>query len=191
MRSHSRADFYAKALALVFLSGLAAIGVAIDHWPTPQRLPEIGFAKPERRTPVVQTVEEIAGLGDVLLPLTPAERPRRLVASRPLPRPRWSASFRPEALSVDPAAPEIAPLPLPADVARLTLPLPTLQLAAAPELVETWQPMSAPAMTLVVEEEGFFAGALKKTSASLDKARTSLVDAVRVVGGAFPRILKR
>lgn len=190
MRSHSRADFYAKAVALLALSGLAAAGVAVDNWPAANRIPDIGFGRPELRTPVVQTFQEVSALAYASMEITPVSAKPRIIAPRPMPKPRWAATFR-RGAALLPQAP--APVPLPVET-ELILPMPSFQLAAVPELFEdedTWQPLQAPASTLAQsDEEGFFSAARRKTSASLDKARTSLVDAVRAVGGAV-RILKR
>jgi hypothetical protein len=171
------------------LSGLAAAGVAVDNWPSANRIPDIGFGRPDWRTPVVQTFQEVSALAYVSMEITPIGAKPRVIAPRPMPKARWAASFRRGTL-VLPQAP--APLALPV-ATELILPVPSFQLADVSELFDaedTWQ-MQAPASTLAQsEEEGFFSAARRKTGASLDKARTSLVDAMRAVGGAV-RILKR
>ena len=175
------------------LSGLAAAGAAVDNWPSATRLPDIGFGRPELRTAVVQTFEEVAALAYVSMEITPVSAKPRVIAPRPIPKARWAASFRRGTL-VLPQAP--APFALPV-ATEFILPIPSFQLAEvaeisdAPAYDDTWQPLQAPVSTLAQsEEEGFFSAARRKTGASLDKARTSLVDAVRAVGGAV-RILKR
>lgn len=197
MRSHSRADFYTKTLAFLGLSGLAACAILVDHWPTSGNLPDVSFAVEGLRTPVVQTITDMP----VLLPSSRTFTLTRATAPVParavLRPPRWAASFRPP----DPRT-ESRPVPrltqaLPLESLASVLPSGELAPPPEPALVDTWQPMPAPApvMTLASSEDGFLSSAWKKTSssvsASLDKARTSLVDAVRVVGGAVPRILKR
>jgi hypothetical protein len=174
------------------LSSLAASGVAIDNWPAASRLPDITFGPPQLRTPVVQTFEEVTALAYVSMEITPVSEKPRVIAPRPMPRARWSASFR-RSLATVPAGESLIPtLPEPVDSLSMILPMPSLALSEVPEIVETWQPLQAPvsSATAQAEEEGFFSAARRKTSASLDKARTSLVDAVRAVGGAV-RILKR
>lgn len=192
MQTHRLVDFYAKSLAVVGLSGLAAIGAAIDHWPTPGGFPEVRFAHRWLQTPAVRTVTEIPALPPSPVTLQPVMASAEV---RPLPliRSRWTASFHAPAHRPEPVELAAVALPVPGTIGIPELP--TFELAEvpadAPVFVETWQPMPAPAMTLARSDDGFFAGALKKTgssvSASIGKARTTIVDAMRLVSGAVKR----
>ena len=198
VRSHSRADFYTKTLAFVSLSGLAACAVMVDHWPSAANLPDVPFAFGDWRNPGVQIVTDVqtlasSGMTFRLDRTVAADAPRHVVHAR------WGASFHPRvvrAARTEPIPASLVARETAFDAVAAALPSAALSEPPDTETVDTWQPLPAPATSLAsADEDGFISGAWKKTSssvsASLDKARTSLVGAVRVVGGAFPRILKR
>jgi hypothetical protein len=216
VRGDSRIDLYAKSLALAGLGLLGAVGAAIDYWPAETRLPQVAIASRSPVKARVDSIIDLRGLEAAPRPAA-VIRPTRVAGARvfrasygeTLP-PSWSA---PAGVDVPPAPRHgvspaqmlpVAPFSVPTtggfawpsvDFATPTEPEPL-----APEFADppnTWQPLPPPASE-DTPNAGLFGGMLRKTTASvgsslttvsssLGKASTSLVDAVRAVGGVVKK----
>ena len=191
MRGYSRLDFYAKLLALAGLGVLGTMGVLIDHWPTSVDLPAVPSLSARQTSPSVHTAFDVPGLGApgverVTLSRSVARKPPVAVTEVQV------AESQP-ALEPDPVDDVQDTLPVAVGVAAFRAPAFDLQDELLVDEADTWQPMSAPAMAAADQSDnGFFSGMLKKTgssvSTSLSKAGTSLLGAVRSVGGVVKKV---
>ncbi len=205
MRGDSLRDLYAKTLALLGLGVLAGAGALVDYWPTGITMPDAGSAlvlpSVARAIPVDPAVLRLPAIDDnrgASVPsreMTPASNVRL-------------ASFEPRAYATLPVM-TTADLRVGSEV-RIAAPVVRMAaLTSTPAPVDAVQSRSdyQPYMlgsdaaaryepaTLVSDDDsdGFFSGAFKKTGTSIVRTgvRTgsSIVDAVRVVGGAVRRAL--
>lgn len=218
MRGDSLRDLYAKTLALVGLGVLAAVGALFDYWPAGIRLvpaapalelPELAASFPE--VPAVSSPESTSIAGH------PPRRPRPSLASLPV-TPATDIRLTSVSEPLRPLAPEAsltfatadAPLPeavfmtasFSADHDATDAPLSVQALSVredpyedpAGSLLGRREPVAlVDSGTGADDDGGFLSDALRKTRTSLVRtgARTgaSIVDAVRVVGGAVRRAL--
>jgi hypothetical protein len=202
VRGDSRRDLYAKTLALVGLGVLAGAGAVVDYWPVGIRfpgLPSVSAGSVEVPVPLsLPTTDavELAAAGTStrapLVVIEPVETYAEAHGEVP-------ATFAPlpasQSLTFMGDAVELSDLPAPALVvasSELTpemfgegarLPAPAVAVAAAPEAYRAE----------AAERGGFISGAFRRTGSSI--ARTgavtggSVVDAVRIVGGAVRRVI--
>lgn len=212
MRGDSLRDLYAKTLALLGLGVLAGAGALVDYWPVGLHLVPAAPALqlPDMASAVVVPVHSVSPVlpTSSLVAVKPANRDTTAPQALPLlpisevEPPLTAALTAPELVDV---VALVAPAPVlaPSD-AGADAPIAAVFDAAlvdsgeAPvDTLATMSPWREP-VTLAdagtsETDDGFFSGALRKTRSSLLRtgARTgaSIVDAVRVVGGAVRRAL--
>jgi hypothetical protein len=192
MRSHSRVDLYAKAVALTGLGCLGIGGALVDYWPTTSDLPAVRSATEFAGSPSVSTIVDVPGFTSAS-----SAGIRFILGSA-----RDVRTAQVTTKSVEPVTSEIQPIsfsPVPrsltvdATVRLADLPGQPVNLSHAPLIDEPvfTEETPSPAAVMVLnnsEPDGFLSGVLKKTRASVGssvgKAGSSLAGAVRVVGGA-------
>lgn len=198
MRSHSRVDLYAKAVALAGLGCLGVGGALIDYWPASEDFPIVRSAAEFQPAASVLTLVDVpgfttanpAGISFTLVSDEPSPLRARTRTVEPLTFPAEPVSF--------PAASTLAyrALPVEATLGMPELPLESAWLAPAPAPALALADVEAlPAASLMAsnqdEDGGFFSSVLKKTgssvSTSFGKAGSSLVGAFRVMGSAVKK----
>ncbi len=207
VRGDSRRDLYSKALALCGLGALAGAGAVVDYWPVAVRFPaapaplvhDLGTVPPAPR----MAEDAFAVLASLIDVTRDTRQPSRAPAAQAV------STLQPAVVG----APELrAPLPV-STAALFDIGTPiALEMLPAPVLVSARQEMPEPVIVpagLVApaqaprldngfasaadggDEPGLLASAFRKTGSSIVRTgvRTgsSLVDVVRVVGGAVRR----
>jgi hypothetical protein len=195
MRADSRRDLYAKALTLVGLSLVAAAGIVVDSWPSPDRVPHVA--------PALAVPDPIA-LAQIPVPIPIPVRPSARVARERPARPAVVPAVRRLPVSVAVGAPAAVPLDVPplvqaSAVETAAPPSPSGDAVADlshPVLPDfTVATLAAPVPEAADEGGNLFTGALKKTGTSIAwtgtsiaKGGASILDAVRAVGGVVRRV---
>jgi hypothetical protein len=207
VRGDSLRDLYAKTLALLGLGVLAGAGALVDYWPTGITMPDAGSAL------VLPPIAHAIPVNPAVLRTSPIEGGRDTsLASREMVR---TAEVVPASVSRHGLA--TLPVVITADLrvgSEVGITAPAVRMAALtstpttdaiqPRADSSYEPYMLGAdhagqyvepATLMTDDEsdGFISGAFKKTGTSIVKTgvRTgaSIVDAVRVVGGAVRRAL--
>jgi hypothetical protein len=208
VRGDSIRDLYAKALALLGLGVLAGTGALVDYWPMHVSHPVV--------TPALGRPDAAAAIDPGLieappLPSAPRLAPRPLartvlpvVANAPEPAPALPMSVGHPAGSVLPLYDPILGVDQAetTEVAALLAPAAMTMAAVSDDEPAAAAPEYLPVAvrTPAVDQEGLghavtapIAGAFKKTGSSIvktsAKAGASILDAVRVFGGAVRRAL--
>jgi hypothetical protein len=205
VRGDSLRDLYAKTLALLGLGLLAGAGALVDYWPTGITMPDAGSAlvlpPVARAIPVDPAVLRLPAIDDDR-GASVASRKMMLASNVRL------ASFEPSSYATLPVATTAelrvgSEVRIAAPAMRMAALTPAQAPADAIQPRTDYQPYMLgtdtaaryePA-TLVSDDDsdGFFSGAFKKTGTSIVRTgvRTgsSIVDAVRVVGGAVRKAL--
>jgi hypothetical protein len=205
VRGDSLRDLYAKTLALLGLGVLAGAGALVDYWPTGITMPDAGSAL------VLPPVAHAIPVDPAVLRLPALDDDRGARA----PSREMTPASNVRLASFEPRSYATLPVVTTADLrvgSEVRIAAPAMRMAAlepAPAPVDVIQPRAdyqpyvlgadtaaryEPA-TLASDDDsdGFFSGAFKKTGTSIVRTgvRTgsSIVDAVRVVGGAVRRAL--
>ena len=178
---HARTDLYVKALILMGFGTLAVAGAVMDSRPDPVVLPDVPSPLVSSSTASVFTDVSVPGLpaevsDGVSLTLaapralTPRPRPRVVLASMD------EASGRPPAPVMHPAVLPAVATPGISDLAFTEVVLsPAPRLDAPAPMVER-APESVVAMNQ--DDEGFFSGMLRRTSASVGRTGASVSSSV-------------
>jgi len=197
VRGDSRRDLYSKVLALCGLGVLAGAGAVVDYWP-------VGIRFPATESP-------LAVVPAAAVPAHDADDPLTVLAGL-LEAPRTSRqpalSGGPDApIPVTPDAPYESLPALPVGfaigtaIAIQSLPAPAFLnvrhevpvLPGEPVRLEAPLPHVRSTLASADRQGGFLGTAFRKTGSSLVrtgvKTGASVVDAVRVVGGLFRRVL--
>jgi hypothetical protein len=207
VRGDSLRDLYAKTLALVGLGVLAGVGALFDYWPAGIRLVPAA--------PALELPELAASFSPTTIELaTPVALPRRVSSGgRSMPEPAvptveetaFTSVAASDSVATLPSF-EVREVPESLGVVAAEAPLHTESEAIAMTAALTagdavdyapgagWrEPVALVDSSSGADESGFLSDALRKTRTSLVRtgARTgaSIIDAVRVVGGAVRRAL--
>lgn len=199
MRGDSLRDLYAKVLAVVGLALLAGAGALVDYWPAPADAPRV--AALPRALPSLPKLPAV-GSREILVPDITSTTASPTTAS---------TTTRRDAAGVGPPSAELfltltssadlppgEPVALSPPQAAELVPVPAVDPPAAPiELAAPsappFEPIPAAAVVqLAPPQNGFFAGALKKTRDSIVKTGAatgaSIADAFRGMFGAFKKV---
>jgi hypothetical protein len=190
MRGDSVRDLYASLLALVGLGVLACMGALVDYWPVGIELP---ISAPGR---------VIASVGP--LPVPQAAVPVPIPAQYPVTTPaRQPRRLNEPVLAVQTVQPPLiaarvalwSPRPIGAFPIVAARELPGIEITLSDPVAFEAERLDYLALAAPIPEsgsalaDGFISGAVKRTGSSLVKTGLSVVDAVRVVGGAVRKAL--
>lgn len=209
MRGDSRRDLYSKALALCGLGALAGAGAVVDYWPVAVRFPSAPapVVRDVAVPPTPRVSDDVFVTLASLLDTAPSPAQTRQTPVAPRPYASVRATDVPDRVGESPAPLPVATpglLRVGTPVALETLPLPAFVSARQemPEPAMVPARLAAPVDDRRLEvgmvpmadtgtEPGMLSSAFRKTGTSIVRTGlrtgTSLVDAVRVVGGAVRR----
>lgn len=200
MRGDSLRDLYAKTLALLGLGVLAGAGALVDYWPVGVNLPDAGPALdlPALARPLAVSDQQSARVA------RRESAPRRLVLADRVSSPAVFYASLPVVAVSESGLGE--PVGLPAPVTRSAMAFTAASFEVPDAASDGYEPhltlgaaagsttLPAPVSTSAnAEPDGFITGAFKKTGSSIVrtgvKTGSSIVDVVRVVGGAVRKAL--